>query len=113
MKIILALVMLATSFQALSVAAWYKGTINRIWPNEQSGGFIITYENERTPSELSDCRHGYAYFRSVEHQPERLRAQFALALSAFHSGSKVGIIIDKAQNGDLCHAAGLDIRKAQ
>ena len=95
------------SLPAFSAAAWYTGNINRLWPDERDGGFIITFS---PPSTLSDCKHNYAYARPSL-QPERLKNSFALAMSAFHTGALVGVVIDKGQPDDYCYVLGIDLRK--
>jgi hypothetical protein len=91
---------------------WYTGTITRIWPHEQTGGFILTFKNTASsPSSIGDCKHKYAYFSSTKLQPELLKNSLSFALSAIHTGSTVGIVMDKDLDGEYCYAAGIDIRK--
>lgn len=106
-KYVLCLVLIIGVNGALSAPAWYTGKINRIWPHDNSGGFIITFSS---PSSLGDCKHNYAYFKSTDLDPKQLSVSFSLALSAFHSKSKVGVVIDKSLNDEYCHALSLDIR---
>lgn len=105
-KFLLIIVVLASSM-SWSAPAWYTGEVNRIWPHDNSGGFIMTFSS---PSSLGDCKHNYAYFKSAELDPKQLSVSFSLALSAFHSKSKVGVVIDKSLNDEYCHALSLDIR---
>ncbi|MEX2964779.1 hypothetical protein [Microbulbifer sp. TYP-18] len=100
--------LLALSSNVLADPAWYIGTIKRVWVHDPDGGFVITYEGT---SSISDCQYGYAYFTPINHGPDRLKASLSLALSAFHSGATVGIIIDKDANGVRCEATGIDLRK--
>lgn len=106
-KLFLIMLLLSCS-SAFGAAAWYQGTINRVWTDDQDGGFIVTFDGA---SSLSDCKHSYAYFRSTSMQPEMLKNSLSLALSAFHVGSTVGIVVDKDLNGEYCHALSIDLRK--
>jgi len=107
-KKVIFFVLLFSCSSAFSVPRWYLGTINRVWPNEQTGGFIVTLS---PPSILADCKHSYAYFQSSKLQPGLLNNSLTVALSAFHAGGTVGIVIDKDQNDGYCHATGIDLRK--
>ncbi|MEX2964778.1 hypothetical protein [Microbulbifer sp. TYP-18] len=101
--------LLALSSNAFAAPAYYSGTINRIWAQDQDGGFIITYEG--TSNSLSDCKHQYAYFVSSVQSPEMLKNSLSIALSAFHAGATVGVVVDKDLNGEYCHALSIDLRK--
>ena len=96
------------SNNAEAEAKWYFGTVDRIWPYNQDGGFIITFTE---PSSISDCAHGYAYFTADMLPPEMMKNSMSVALSAFHSEAKTGVIIDKGQPGESCLAKGIDLRK--
>lgn len=104
----LTVILLLNYSSVFAAPAWYLGTINRVWPSSQDGGFIITFS---TPSSLSDCKHTYAYFKSEYVQPDLMKNAFSVALSAFHSGSTVGVVIDKGPAGDYCYATTIDLRK--
>ena len=106
-KTLLILLLLNGSL-AYSSPAWYQGTINRVWTDDPNGGFVVTYSGN---TGLSDCRYGYVYFRPGNIQPDMLKNSLNLALSAFHAGSNVGIVIDKELNGEYCHAMSIDIRR--
>ncbi|WP_298769062.1 hypothetical protein [uncultured Shewanella sp.] len=108
LKKFMLLLLLLTSVPISATSAWYLGTINRVWPNAQDGGFVITFSGN---SSLSDCKHGYAYFLTSQLQPEILKNSLSVALSAFHAGSSVGVIIDKALHDGSCLATGIDLRK--
>lgn len=108
LKKIIVLLLLLSSAPISATPAWYSGTINRVWPNAQDGGFVITFSGN---SSLSDCKHGYAYFLTSQLQPEILKNAFSLALSAFHAGTTVSVIIDKALHDGSCLATGIDLRK--
>ncbi|MDF1642714.1 MAG: hypothetical protein P1U80_00850 [Pseudomonadales bacterium] len=104
--------LLVTSTGSQAAGQWYTGSINRIWPHNGDGGFIVTFKPTAAGlSSLDDCKHKYAYFYAGSIQPEMLKNSFSLALSAFHMGSLVGIVIDKDQNGEYCHAMSVDVRK--
>lgn len=95
-----------------ATASWYTGKVNRIWPNGADGTFIITFKSTSgAPSSLDDCKHNYAYFRASTIPLEQHKKLLSLALSAFHTDSTVGIVIDKTLNGEYCYAISLDIRK--
>lgn len=101
-------ILLIVSSSAFSQPGWYAGEINRIWPHDKDGGFIVTFSG---PSSLDDCKYKYAYFRLSEIGPQQLKNAYSLALSAFMAGTTVGIVIDKELDGEYCHAYSIDIRK--
>lgn len=88
--------------------AWYFGTIDRVWTYSQDGGFIITYKGS---SSISDCAYGYAYFSSKTMSKDLIKSSMTMALSAFHSDSSVGLVIDKKGANEVCHAMSIDLRK--
>lgn len=104
----LTVILLLNCSPVFAAPAWYLGTINRFWPNDPNGGFIITFT---APSSLDDCKYSYAYFRTTDIQPDLLKNAFSVALSAFHAGSKVGVVIDKGPAGEYCNATSIDLRK--
>lgn len=104
----LTVILLLNFSSVFATPAWYLGTINRVWPNDPYGGFIITFT---APSSLNDCQYTYAYFRPSYIQPDLLKNAFAIAISAFHSGSTVGVVIDKGPAGEYCNATSIDLRK--
>ncbi|WP_020415403.1 hypothetical protein [Microbulbifer variabilis] len=106
-KIFTLICLLVVGSNAASEPTWYRGEINRIWTYGQ-GDFIVTFVGN---TGLSDCRHNYAYFTSADLHPEMLKSSLSVALSAYHTGETVGIVIDKDLNDDACHAAGIDLRK--
>lgn len=110
LKKLIAVFLLTIPSLAFSDYAFYYGEINRIWANDNNGGFIVTYT---APSSLSDCKHYYAIFNSSEIQPEQLKNSYSLALAALMGGKTVGIVIDKSINGvdGYCYAKSIDITK--
>lgn len=106
-KVLLLLAFNLVILNSFAQPAWYHGEVDRVWPHDQEGGFIVTF----TSDSLDDCKHNYVYFKPTFMQPEQLRNSFALALSAFHSNSKVGVVIDKGGVGEVCYATSIDVRK--
>ncbi|MEX2964801.1 hypothetical protein [Microbulbifer sp. TYP-18] len=100
--------LLALSSNAFADYAWYYGTIKRVWPLNDDGGFVITFEGT---SSLSDCRNQYAVFSASLLPPEKLDKSFSLALSAFHAGSTVGVELDKDLYDDQCLPNSITITK--
>jgi hypothetical protein len=88
--------------------SWYQGTINRVLANGQDGSFIITFNSD---SSLNGCKYEYIYFHSKDLQPEKLKSTFSLAISAYHTGSTVGVVINKGADGETCYASSADLRK--
>ncbi|MDM3872679.1 hypothetical protein QSV34_15105 [Porticoccus sp. W117] len=62
--------------------------------------------------DLNDCKYKYAYFKRSVIGDEQGKAVYSMALSAFHTGQTVSIVIDKQDPGEYCDALSMDMRKA-
>ena len=107
-KILFAISLLLVTSSSFAAPAWYSGTINRLWTHAADGGFIITFEGT---SSLANCKHKYVYFTSQKMQLALLNSSLSVALSAFHTNTKVGVVIDKTGDGEYCYASSIDIRR--
>lgn len=87
------LALLLAGTDASATAAWYGGTISRIFVH--SDGFIVTVNG----AALDDCLHQYAYFRVSDLGDKVVDRALALALAAQASGRTFRTVIDKAING--------------
>lgn len=94
------------SSAVFSAGAWYNGKITRVWKSHSSN-FIITLDT----AALDDCQYKYAYFREVDLGKEHLSALYSMAMTAFVSNQKVGLVIDKSLEGERCYAKSMDMRK--
>lgn len=108
MKMLSLILLGMISTPALATASFYTGKISRLWAHDPKGGFVITFSGN---SSLSDCNNQYGFFQSDSMQPEILRNSLTLALSAFHTDSTVGVVIDKKGPGERCDILSIDIRK--
>ena len=107
-KKIIVIALLLNCAQVFAGAKWYTGKIDRIWPYAKDGGFILTFSSSNTsPSSIDGCKYKYAYFKPPHIESDMLKNSFAIALSAFHSGAYVGVVIDKGQDGETCYALSL------
>lgn len=84
-KIAIAILLLNCS-STFATPALYLGTINRVWPNDPNGGFIITFS---APSSLDDCKNTYAYFKSQYLQPDLLKMHFQSPYPPFIQAAKL------------------------
>jgi hypothetical protein len=105
-KCILLVVLSVIPVSVYSDPAWYFGEITRVW-HYNDDGFIVTLNS----SSLSDCKHNYAYFKKSEIGSDQKQALYSMALSALHTGIKVGIVIDKQGEDTYCLAKSMDIRR--
>lgn len=101
----LSLSLLCSSSYVEAGAAWYVGQVKRVALLSSDGSFIVTFKNEA----LDNCKYKYGYFMGSELGEKRLNNAYAMALTSIASGMDMGIVIDKAKNGDggLCHAYGM------
>lgn len=99
---------LALFSQSVAAApAWYFGKITRVWVYGDGGDFIVEFDS----AGLADCEHRYAYFKAAKMGESQLKSSLSMAVAAFHAGSNVGLVIDKAGAGTTCHAMSIDVRK--
>jgi len=104
MKKAIALILIFSEI-LFATPAWYFGKITRVW-NFTEGSFIITFDS----TSLDNCKDKYVYFNNKLSQVQ-LQSNLSVALSAFHANSKIGVVIDKTNDGDPCYAMSIDIRK--
>ena len=100
------IIAVAYSLSVHAAPAWYFGEITRVWYYNEDG-FIVTLNS----SGLSDCKYRYAYFKASVIGRDQERSLYSMALSAFHSGQRVGIVIDKQGSGEYCVAKSMDVRR--
>jgi len=103
MKKLILIVILFLPLTSYGQAAWYFGKITRIW-HYGADGFILKFDSNA----LSDCKHNYVYFSQKRLGEAHKNATYSMALSAFHAGQKVGVVINKSI-GELCYAISLDM----
>lgn len=106
MKLLLFIFLLIFAIPVYSAPAWYYGEITRVW-HYNDDGFIVTLDS----SDLSDCKHNYAYFKASIIGRDQEKSLYSMALSAFHTHQKVGIVIDKQGPGEFCDAKSMDMRR--
>lgn len=68
--------------------------------------FIVTMDS----TALSDCKHKYAYFHRSVLGEQHYAELYALMLSAYATGSKTGVVIDKQGIDQECRVSSADIK---
>lgn len=107
-KMLLGALIVFVASPSLAAPQWYKGKVTRIWQYNGAGDFIITLE----PA-LDFCTHKYAYFTESKFGAERLDSALSIALSALHTETELGVVInlDERGPGGRCYPKSLDIRR--
>ena len=68
---------LFASATACAAPAFYTGKINKVWTDDQTGGFVVTFSGD---SGIKDCKNEYVLFRAATMQPKMLANALSLAL---------------------------------
>ncbi|OGQ53941.1 MAG: hypothetical protein A3J24_00605 [Deltaproteobacteria bacterium RIFCSPLOWO2_02_FULL_53_8] len=90
--------------QAYSAPAWYQGKLTRVW--SMGSAFVVTMDSVA----LSDCKYKYAYFHRSVLGEQYYAELYALMLSAYATGGKAGVVIDKQGVDQECRVSSADIR---
>lgn len=104
-KVFAVIVLVFSSQNSYAVAAWYKGTLERVALVGDEGSFIVVFESDV----LSGCKWNYSYFMVSRLGLEKVKSAYSMALAALSSGKKFGTVIDKDLNGEgqPCYAQGM------
>lgn len=99
--------LMALSSTSVAAPAWYYGKITRVW-HSNAEGFILTLSG----GVLDDCQHKYVYFVKANLGQDFKNVIYSTALSAFHTGQTVGVVIDKSANvNGNCFGLSMDMTK--
>lgn len=97
---------LLTDQSLCATPQWYSGKVTRVWA--YTGAFIITIDSNT----VDDCKHKYIFFTETSLGKALKDDLYAMSLSAFHSSSNIGIVIDKEKNIDgKCYAMSMHVQK--
>jgi hypothetical protein len=105
-KIQVFILLVCLNSSLMAIPKWYNGKITRIW-HYNNDGFIIKFDS----GSVKDCKHEYIYFKESLLGKTQKDSVYSMGLSAFHSNSKVGVVIDKTGTNQYCHGLSMDLNK--
>ena len=103
MKKLMLILMIILPIQAMAANKWYYGKVTQIQTSTSDGSFMVYVEN----NDIAEiCAYSRVYFLVSNMGAERTRLAFSLALAAYSSDKRWGVVIDMPETaGSTCLAS--------
>lgn len=99
MKLFISIVFCLFSLTLSAQNAWYWGNVTQIITIEDDGSFLVYVDNATLKS---TCRHQRVSFKVSDMGAERTKAALSMALTAFSSGKRYGVVVDLPADNEVC-----------